>query len=214
MKIEKMSENQVKIVLNKEDLNERNIKLSELAYGSEKVQSLFREMMEQAVVEYGFQSDNTPLMVEAFPIALDSIMILVTKVSSSDELEGKLSLLPQTRDGRKFKKKGLLEEKSENVEDDKICIYSFHSLDDVASLSSRLYKLFTGTNLLFKEQSKYFLVLHTDEGLETLTLQELESILSEYGQKHTSSYLSKFYLYEHGELLIKDSAITILAEHL
>lgn len=53
MRIEKISENQIKFLLSKADLTERDIKITELAYGSEKTQELFREMMEQAMAECG-----------------------------------------------------------------------------------------------------------------------------------------------------------------
>ncbi|MBR6908876.1 MAG: adaptor protein MecA, partial [Lachnospiraceae bacterium] len=40
MKIERISENQIKCTLTKEDLFARQLKVSELAYGSEKVKEL------------------------------------------------------------------------------------------------------------------------------------------------------------------------------
>ena len=40
MKIEKLSENQIRCTLNKSDLAARQLKISELAYGSEKARSL------------------------------------------------------------------------------------------------------------------------------------------------------------------------------
>ncbi|HOA80297.1 MAG TPA: adaptor protein MecA, partial [Defluviitaleaceae bacterium] len=48
MKIEKISDTQIKIILNQADLKNRDIKISELAYGSKKAQELFRDMMETA----------------------------------------------------------------------------------------------------------------------------------------------------------------------
>ena len=48
MKIEKMNDHQIRCTLTSEDLATRNIKLSELAYGSEKTRALFRDMMQQA----------------------------------------------------------------------------------------------------------------------------------------------------------------------
>ena len=47
MKIEKVSDNQIRCTLTREDLADRQLKLSELAYGTEKAKSLFREMMQQ-----------------------------------------------------------------------------------------------------------------------------------------------------------------------
>ena len=43
MKIEKVNDNQIRCTLTKEDLADRQLKLSELAYGTEKAKVLFRE---------------------------------------------------------------------------------------------------------------------------------------------------------------------------
>ena len=48
MKIEKINENQIRCTLTRADLEERQIRLSELAYGSDKAKTLFRDMMQQA----------------------------------------------------------------------------------------------------------------------------------------------------------------------
>lgn len=60
MKIEKISDNQIRFTLTGEDLAARQIKLSELAYGTEKARNLFREMMQQAASQVGFEADNIP----------------------------------------------------------------------------------------------------------------------------------------------------------
>ena len=89
MKIEKLNENQLRFTLTRADLEERKIRLSELAYGSEKARSLFREMMQQAADNFDFEVNNTPLMIEAIPISADSIILIVTKVDDPDELDSR-----------------------------------------------------------------------------------------------------------------------------
>lgn len=49
MKIEKVNDNQIRCTLTREDLEDRHIKISELAYGSAKAKSLFKDMVEQAI---------------------------------------------------------------------------------------------------------------------------------------------------------------------
>ena len=77
MKIEKINDNQIRCTLTRDDLTTRQIKLSELAYGTEKAKSLFRDMMMQAQAEYGFEADNMPLMIEAIPITTPSIELII-----------------------------------------------------------------------------------------------------------------------------------------
>jgi len=91
MKIEKINENQIRCILSREDLISRHIKLSELAYGSAKARELFRELMEQASYQYGFEAEDIPLMIEAIPLSSESIVLLVTKVDNPDELDTRFS---------------------------------------------------------------------------------------------------------------------------
>ena len=91
MTIEKINDSQIRCTLTSADLASREIKLSELAYGTEKAKSLFQDMMRQAHYECGFESDNSPLMIEAIPVAPDSIVLIITKVEDPEELDTRFS---------------------------------------------------------------------------------------------------------------------------
>ncbi|MGN8799067.1 adaptor protein MecA [Candidatus Merdisoma sp. HCP28S3_D10] len=87
MKLEKINDNQIRCTLTRDDLNNRQIKLSELAYGTEKAKELFRDMMQQAAIEFGFEADNIPLMIEAIPLPNECIVLIITKVEDPEELD-------------------------------------------------------------------------------------------------------------------------------
>lgn len=91
MKLEKINDNQIRCTLTSDDLANREIKLSELAYGTEKAKDLFRDMMQQAQYELGFEADNMPLMIEAIPVSSDSIVLIITKVEDPEELDTRFS---------------------------------------------------------------------------------------------------------------------------
>jgi len=91
MKIEKLNDHQIRCTLTHADLAARQLKLSELAYGTEKARSLFRDMMQQASFDFGFESEDTPLMIEAIPASADSIVLIITKVEDPDELDTRFS---------------------------------------------------------------------------------------------------------------------------
>lgn len=91
VKIERISDNQIRCTLNKHDLVERQLKISELAYGSEKAKELFRDMMEQANIDFGFDADDIPLMIEAIPTSRDSIVLVITKVDNPEEFDERFS---------------------------------------------------------------------------------------------------------------------------
>lgn len=91
MKIEKVNENQIRCTLTKEDLLSRELKISELAYGTEKAKTLFRDMMRQANFEFGFEAEDIPLMIEAIPLNAECIVLIITKVEDPEELDTRFS---------------------------------------------------------------------------------------------------------------------------
>ncbi len=222
MKMEKLNENQLKVDIYKEDLIDRNIKLSEIFYGGEKVREFFHELMEIAHEEHDFTVNNMPILVEALPMSQDEISLVVTKVSEPDDLQDKIEKIGRdsgsVRDlmnklsARKTEKnvKEFTEPSSINTREN-IIIFSFDNIDTVTDVSKRINSKFKGTTILYKNQSKYFLLL---ENKKIENYIELENILSEYGEKHISTGESKFYLKEHGEIIIKKDAIKILAENM
>lgn len=98
MKIEKVNDNQIRCTLTREDLDNRQLKLSELAYGTEKAKSLFREMMQQASYEFGFEAEDIPLMIEAIPLSSDTIILIITKVEYPEELDTRFSKFSDSGD--------------------------------------------------------------------------------------------------------------------
>ena len=91
MKIEKVNDHQIRCTLTKADLADRELKISELAYGTEKAKSLFRDMMQQASAKFGFEADDIPLMIEAIPLNADCIVLIITKVEDPEELDTRFS---------------------------------------------------------------------------------------------------------------------------
>ena len=205
MKIEKINDNQVKFILSKHDLSDRDIKFKELEYGSEKTQELFHEMMEQASIEYDFRTENTPLMIEAIPITMDSIMIIVTKISNLKDLDAKLGLFSdeEYQPRSVAKSKPVIDNYASKISSSRnnVAIYYFNSLDDVISVSKKIVGIFNGLSSVYKYNRLYFLVL------ESRQTQKAGYILSEYGQKYISNIKSKYHLIEHGETITKEFAV-------
>lgn len=98
MKIEKISDNQIRCTLTRTDLLSREIKISELAYGTEKAKLLFHDMIEQASHQFGFEADDIPLMIEAIPVSPDCIVLVITKVEDPEELDTRFSKFAPARE--------------------------------------------------------------------------------------------------------------------
>lgn len=91
MKLVKINENQIRCTLTREDLASRELKINELAYGTEKAKTLFRDMMRQANYEFGFEAEDIPLMIEAIPLNAECIVLIITKVENPEELDTRFS---------------------------------------------------------------------------------------------------------------------------
>lgn len=96
MKIEKLNENQIRCTLSKSDLADHNIRLTELAYGTDRAKALFRDMMQKASDDVGFEVGDIPLMIEAIPVNPDCLILIITKVEDPEELDTRFSKFTQS----------------------------------------------------------------------------------------------------------------------
>ena len=213
MDIEKINDDQIKFILTKADLEERDLALSDLSYGSEKTQELFREIMREALMQCDFHSNGqTPLVVEAIPLSGDSIMIIVSKASGHETLARHFNLQQPGKEQSVPKPTELCMPEAAaqaaakpNASGMVICV--FHSLDDAAAGAARVCHVFSGESKLIKHFGQYYLVLHGHPG----SVEGVMYILSEYGKKHSDSALSLTYLLEHGEMLVAQNAVEAMA---
>ena len=123
MKIEKISDNQIRCTLTRDDLASRKINLHELAYGSDKAKMLFQDMMQEAFREYGFTAENSPLMIEAIPLSGEAIVLIITRVDNPEELDSRFARFSQEDGNHDF---------SEHMST------GMSGLDDIINLISRL----------------------------------------------------------------------------
>ncbi|MDR1687194.1 MAG: adaptor protein MecA [Clostridiales bacterium] len=218
MKIEKITDCQLRILLSRSDLSERNIDLMELLSGSDKTQVFFKEMMEQASAEYNFQISNSPLVIEISPISVDSLMITITKMDGdlqNLDYGGGLNLLSElaklTRSGKRgYPQRAKAVKRPEETQ----LIFTFETLDDAAKAAKRLTAIFSGESSLLKFNGKYYFVLHNIQEENRPALVRLENILSEYGQKQPANSLAEQHLKEHGDVIINSGAACKLAQYL
>ena len=181
MKIERINENQIRCTLTSFDLSARNLNLGELAYGSEKARNLFREMIQKASNEVGFEAEDIPLMVEAIPLSNESVMLVITKIEDPEELDTRFSKFSpfsdDTSDNLSHLASELLEgaeglskllgdslasvlsnaapsdgENKENKESaTPIRVYYFDSLDRISEAGRAVGNLYDGVNTLYKK---------------------------------------------------------------
>ena len=238
MKIERINENQIRCTLTSFDLSVRNLNLGELAYGSEKARNLFREMIQKASNEVGFEAEDIPLMVEAIPLSNESVMLVITKIEDPEELDTRFAKFSPSTDEELDSMPadlasellegadGLLNllgiDKKEEPEEEKpkeqsntssVRIYCFESLDQISDAAKIIGQVYDGRNTLYKKPNtrQYYLVIrNTPE--KSLDFSRVCNLLAEYGSKIHQDYASEAYYKEHYEVLIEGHALQSLAK--
>lgn len=225
MKLERINENQIKCTLSNTDLLARNINLNELAYGTEKINILFNELIQKAVQELNF-TVRGPFRIEAVPFPGDNMVVIITNVDDSEEvdvrftkfspLENEVNVSMNIDD---FEAEGYTDNLmfakhsfSDNDPGD-LCnrIFGFDSLDDVQEAAKAVASTFNGVSRLYKDPvSGIYTLLLTDEGNDHIGFAASCNKLTEYGRKISSNYSSVSYMDEHYDIIIKDSAIQAL----
>lgn len=184
MKIEKVNDHQIRCTLTREDLLSRELKISELAYGTDKAKDLFRDMMQQAACEFGFEAEDIPLMIEAIPLNAECIVLIVTKVEDPEELDTRFARFApsvseegQEEDGYSeitdevmdlferihktspsektvIREADTPEEAKEEKEEDICRIFSFSSISELTSLARIFGPGLVCENKLYKNDAK------------------------------------------------------------
>ncbi|MEF9946604.1 MAG: adaptor protein MecA [Lachnospiraceae bacterium] len=241
MKIEKLNDNQIRCTLTRADLADRELKLSELAYGTEKAKSLFRDMMQQASFEFGFEAEDMPLMIEAIPASSDSIVLIITKVDDPEELDTRFSKFSPSAGGDfgdkqidvldklegaeefldllKKVKKAVSEppeaekDVSAPVKKPGIRLFSFQTMDSAIHAAQLLCTMYFGSNTLYRDDAHglYFLALMQSDH-SIGEFNKICNMLSEYGSSEKASNASYAYLEEHCKVIVSGNAMQQLAK--
>lgn len=237
MKIEKLNDNQIRCTLTHADLAARHLKLSELAYGTEKAKSLFKDMMQQASFDFGFEAEDIPLMIEAIPASADSIVLIITKVEDPEELDTRFSKFSALGDGDSNSVEAL--EKLEGAEEFlnllnkvkeaasdtttettapepqvlfNVRLFSFNNIDRVIQVAHLLEPVYHGSNTLYRdlENALYVLAL-TQSDHSNNEFNKICNMLSEYGSLEKASGATLAFLEEHCDIMVSANAVQKLS---
>lgn len=226
MIIEKINENQIKCTLTNEELQERHLQISELAYGGDKAKLLLEEMMAKASEDLGFNiSQGCPLMIEATANE-KGITLLITKINEeipnensvntpskktpkpledfllSDEFLSKLSKL----------KKNIKSQNKTKKESLNVRIYTFYNFSDLISAAKALSNIDLGLTSLYKNErtNEYVLVTHRSD-LDVKKYIQAGNMLCEFGVQLRADGPSLAFLEEHCKIIIPKDVFKQLA---
>ena len=202
MKFEKLNENKIRIILNLEDLKEKNIDFHSFMSNSIESQTLFLDMLDEAEKKVGFVTKDHRLMIEALATTDGNFILTVTR-----------DLLTQEAEKAKRKKVHI---KRKSIDLDKpIAIYSFCSFDDfclfcnfIENSNLKEFISFVGKISLYNYQEQYYLCFKNIRSNLDL-LKGFCTAITEFGAYVCDPELFERKLIEYGSVIIKKDAIKI-----
>lgn len=187
MRLERLNYNKIKIFLTFDDLFERGLTKEDLLTDSLKVHQLFRDMIEEASAELGFEAAGT-IAVEVYSLQAQGMVIIVTKgiVDLEEEEEYIDDYI----------------EMQVTLDESNDIFYEFHTFEDVIQLATRLYQLNIFGGKLYSHSNYFYLLLEQEENL--INIENLIAILAEFGNSAT---ITKYRVHEYGKVLFEKDAL-------
>ena len=190
MKIEKLTENKIRVILKDKDFKNISINFDEFLFSAPETESLFLEILNKAKEEVDFDTDGCKLLIEAYLESEDILMFTITKYIGNNKR--KIST-PKKFTNRK---------KVSNY------IYNFLSFDDFCDFCNFIYKhniklkdLSKSTVLYFYNDTYYLIIEKLDSSLEGF--KYLKGTLMEFSKPVSCNSAFQVKIQEHGKLIMK-----------
>lgn len=202
MKFNLVNDDKLQIIISKEDMAKHDMQKWDLAPHNPDAQKLFYEILEEAREACGFDvGQNAQLMIEAYPMTGESLLLTVTK------LKGGHPRLPLDLDieslGQALMEELGIEEDLPEVQAEEV-VYRFETLEDVIQAAHLLKPSYDGASQLLRYETAYYLVLQEKEWLTDSGI----AVLTEFGDEIRT--VSAFFA-EHGQMVMAERALEILA---
>ena len=205
MKIERVNDHQIRCTLTKADLDIRNLKLSELAYGTDKAKSLFRDMLHEASRLY------IPLMIEAIPLPGGTVVLIISKVEDPEELDTRFSkFAPDLRAGEASEPENFSLSGADDTAHISTRLYKFTDLDDAIRASHQILYRTSVDSSLYKNDGAFYLMIQ-DNG-DTVNYNKVANMLTEYAESEQSNPSGILIFKKNAETLIEDNALDNLSK--
>ena len=201
MKIEKITENKIRILLKNEDIKDKNIDLHTIMTKAVESQSFFLDVLDKAEKQFGFNTDGCRLLIEGYSSSENDLIFTITKY-----LDETINVTPQT-----FEPRRKVVPRRKNISKVKSTVWSFGDFDTFCELCSCLnHSSISARGLarsisLHKYNGTYYLVIN--EINDKVCSKTLLSIFSEFGRYENVSSNFKYKLLEHGTTIIKHNAL-------
>lgn len=203
MKIEKISENKLRIILTIDELEKKAISLKDLENDTVLAKELFLELIEENNLDEEFKFDDSQLLIEATSDCENLFIVTITKLDIN---------VPLASSQEKECEKGIVKVNQNNY---KISsnIYSFSNIDIIIEFCKicKSYNLFIGRNSLYKFSNDYYLIF-SKNAIKNKNFIKTFSFLSEYCKAYYNLPMLETSIKEKAQLIIKNNAIEKLSQ--
>ena len=83
MKIEKLTEDKIRVIIHSEDLGEENLNVHNIMRKAIETQEIFSMILKEAEKKVDFHTDGCKLLIEAFSSLEDALVFTITKYISN-----------------------------------------------------------------------------------------------------------------------------------
>lgn len=206
MRIEKISENKIKVLIDVDEAREWKVDIKSISSNTPEIQDMFRTAIKLAERDAEFYVDGAKLFVEAIPGKTDGFGMLITKVFSDGDLSRAIDNCSYKG---KIKRTRLKAAPSAHSVIGKR-IFKFTDFENVCHAADAISREFFGISTLYKFGDEYYMLLIPQDRLSML---EIEKVMLEFSDRQEKTLISHGRLNELAEVMIKDNAVDVLAEY-
>ncbi len=217
MRIEKVSENKIKVMFDSTELEENDISVHSFLSNSFESQKLFLAILDIANEEFGFDIQNCKVSCETISFNNKNFVVIVTKLlkSTLKASNSTYNLLDIGNSPKSSQNSENTNNFSFQFEDNtEELIYRFNTMEKVLEFckyfNTNFFK-FDIQNSLYQYKDNFFIIIKFNNQ-DSNKKDKVASILSEFETNLCLSKLSILKLEEHSKLIIKNNAIKTLEE--
>lgn len=206
MRFEKLNDDKIRITLNREDLEKKDINLHDFMSSSIESQDLFFDMLNEAEKEIGFVTKNYQIRIEALAVASGDFIITVTRsLPSNSHKEDNVSHKVSSSKKVKVRRK-------QAPIDTANALYSFPSFEEFCQFCVFLkcnnipYSNIAKSIVLYEYKNVYYVALE-NINIHYPYLKKLFSNITEFATYLNYSNLWINKLKENGKIVMKNNAI-------
>ena len=200
MKIEKLTENKIRIILNTDELLAQNIDVKSLIHNTDIAQDLFKQILKRAEREVGFVVADSKLLIEAYVSSEGFFVITFTKFNPDIKVSNN-------------KKSKLKVKRKSPYSSSKNVIFEFNNFDEFCSFCTYINNSYLDTfnkiakkNVLYEYNSRFYLSL-SNINTDSTNVDLFYTSILEFAKIISTNISFENKLIEHGKIIFKANAI-------